>query len=52
MVFHIPSIMDSTMTVKVSLHQAQHRLPELLDRVVTAGEEYVSSVTAKIVRYS
>jgi len=29
------------MTVKVSLHQAQHRLPELLDRVVTAGEEYV-----------
>jgi prevent-host-death family protein len=29
------------MSVKVSLHQAQSELPELLDHVVKTGEEYV-----------
>jgi prevent-host-death family protein len=29
------------MSVKVSLHQLQDRLPELLDQVVKTGEEYV-----------
>ncbi len=28
------------MTAKVTLHQLQHSLPEVLDRVVKTGEEY------------